>query len=97
MVAVAVPLGGVLAFLLTRTDIRFRRTLEVLVLVPMFLSSIVLAFGYTVSVGPSGFVSIWMRETLGFVPWNLYTLAGIVVVAGLSHVDRKSTRLNSSH
>src|SRR3546814_4245753 len=86
MVAVAVPLGGVLAFLLTRTDIRFRRTLEVLVLVPMFLSSIVLAFGYTVSVGPSGFVSIWMRETLGFVPWNLYTLAGIVVVAGLSHV-----------
>ncbi|WP_189654940.1 hypothetical protein [Paracoccus mutanolyticus] len=40
--------------LLTRTDIRFKRLLEVLVLVPMFISSIVLAFGYTVSVGPSG-------------------------------------------
>lgn len=86
MVLVAVPLGGILAFLLTRTDIRFKRTLEILVLVPMFISSIVLAFGYTVSVGPSGFVSIWMRETFGFVPWNIYTLAGIIVIAGLSHV-----------
>ncbi|WP_294924917.1 iron ABC transporter permease [uncultured Paracoccus sp.] len=86
MVAIAVPLGGLLAFLLTRTDIRLKRTLEILVLVPMFISSIVLAFGYTVSVGPSGFVSMWMRSVLGFVPWNLYSLPGIILIAGLSHV-----------
>ena len=35
MVVIAVPLGGMLAFLLTRTDIRFKRLLEVLVLVPI--------------------------------------------------------------
>lgn len=86
MVAIAVPLGGMVAFLLTRTDLRFKRLLEVLVLVPMFISSIVLAFGYTVSVGPSGFVSIWLRDTVGFVPWDLYTLPGIIVIAALSHV-----------
>lgn len=86
MVFIAVPLGGLLAFLLTRTDIRFKRMLEILVLVPMFISSIVLAFGYTVSVGPSGFVSIWVRDMFGFVPWNLYTLPGIILIAGLSHV-----------
>lgn len=86
MVFIAVPLGGLLAFLLTRTDIRFKRMLEILVLVPMFISSIVLAFGYTVSVGPSGFVSIWVRDVFGFVPWNLYTLPGIILIAGLSHV-----------
>lgn len=86
MVVIAVPLGGMLAFLLTRTDIRFKRTLEILVLVPMFISSIVLAFGYTVSVGPSGFLSIWVRDTLGFVPWDLYTLPGIILIAALSHV-----------
>ncbi|MFJ1293847.1 ABC transporter permease [Paracoccus yeei] len=86
MVVIAVPLGGMLAFLLTRTDIRFKRLLEVLVLVPMFISSIVLAFGYTVSVGPSGFLSIWVRGILGFVPWDLYTLPGIIVIAALSHV-----------
>jgi iron(III) transport system permease protein len=86
MVAVAVPLGGGLAFLLTRTDLKGRRLLEILVLVPMFISSVVLAFGYTVSVGPSGFLSLLVRNAFGFVPWNLYSLAGIVVIAGLSHV-----------
>ena len=86
IVAIAVPLGGLLAFLLTRSYIRLKRTLEILVLVPMFISSIVLAFGYTVPVGPSGFVSMWMRSVLGFVPWNLYSLPGIILIAGLSHV-----------
>ncbi len=86
MVAVAVPLGGALAFLLTRTDIKARPLLEILVLVPMFISSVVLAFGYTVSVGPAGFLSLFLRDVIGFVPWNLYSLPGIVVIAGLSHV-----------
>ncbi|CDX33878.1 Binding-protein-dependent transporters inner membrane component [Mesorhizobium sp. SOD10] len=86
MVAVAVPLGGLLAFLITRTDIRFKRLLEVLVLVPMFISSIVLAFGYTVSVGPTGFLSLAVRDLIGVVPWNIYSLAGMIAIAGLSHV-----------
>jgi iron(III) transport system permease protein len=86
MVLVAVPLGGMLAFLLTRTDIRYKRLLEVLVLVPMFISSIVLAFGYTVSVGPTGFLSLFVRDIIGFVPWNLYSLPGMIAIAGLSHV-----------
>ena len=86
MVAVSVPLGSLLAFLVTRTDLKFRHALEVFVLVPMFISSIVLAFGYTVSVGPSGFVSIFVRDALGFLPWNLYSLTGLILIAGLSHV-----------
>ncbi|MDQ0512937.1 ABC transporter permease [Ancylobacter amanitiformis] len=86
MVAVAVPLGSILAFLLTRTDIKAKKLLEILVLMPMFISSIVLAFGYTVAIGPSGFVSIFFRETIGFVPWNLYSLGGLIAIAGLSHV-----------
>jgi len=86
LVAVSVPLGAGLAFLLTRTDMPGKRLLETLVLVPMFLSSIVLAFGYTVSVGPSGFVSLWVRSALGSVPWDIYSLWGLVVIGGLSHV-----------
>lgn len=86
MTAVAVPTGAVLAFLLTRTDIRFKPVLEIAVLVPMFISSIVLAFGYTVSVGPVGFISLTVRKLIGEVPWNLYSIAGIVIVGGLSHV-----------
>ncbi|MGG7518752.1 ABC transporter permease [Allorhizobium undicola] len=86
MVAIAVPLGGLLAFLITRTDIKGKRLLEILVLVPMFISSIVLAFGYTVSVGPAGFVSLFVRDLIGVVPWNIYSLPGMILIAGLSHV-----------
>ncbi|MCV3735152.1 iron ABC transporter permease (plasmid) [Rhizobium sp. TRM96647] len=86
MVAIAVPLGGLLAFLVTRTDIKAKRLLEILVLVPMFISSIVLAFGYTVSVGPTGFVSLFVRDLIGIVPWNIYSLPGMILIAGLSHV-----------
>jgi len=86
LVAVAVPLGAALAFLLTRTDMPGKRWLEPIVLVPMFLSSIVLAFGYTVAVGPSGFVSLWVRDLFGGIPWNIYSLWGMIVIGGLSHV-----------
>lgn len=86
MVGIAVPLGGLLAFLITRTDIKAKRLLEILVLVPMFISSIVLAFGYTVSVGPTGFVSLFIRDIIGVVPWNIYSLPGMILIAGLSHV-----------
>jgi iron(III) transport system permease protein len=75
-----------LAFLLARTDLRGKRWLEPVALVPMFLSSSVLAFGYTVSIGPSGFVSLWMQETLGFKPWSIYSLGGMILIGGLSHV-----------
>lgn len=86
MVAIAVPLGGLLAFLVTRTDLKGRRWLEPLVLVPMFLSSIVLAFGYTVSLGPSGIVTLGWQSLIGREFWNIYSLPGIILIAGLAHV-----------
>ncbi len=85
-VAICVPLGATLAFLLTRTDLKGQRWLESLVLVPMFLSAIVLGFGYTVAVGPSGFVTLAFHGVFGFVPWSIYGLGGLIVIAGLSHV-----------
>ena len=67
--------AAALAFLLTRTDIKGRPLLEILVLVPMFISSVVLAFGYTVSVGRPGSCRCSCATLLGFVPWNLYSPA----------------------
>lgn len=86
MVIVAVPLGGILAFLITRTDLKGRKWLEPLVLVPMFLSSIVLAFGYTVAIGPTGFITLAFKSVFGAAPWRIYTLPGIILIGGLSHV-----------
>jgi len=86
MVVIAVPLGGILAFLMVRTDLPGRSWIEPLLLVPVFVSPMVLAFGYVVSAGPVGFYSVWAKGLFGTVPWNVYSLASIAVIAGLTHV-----------
>lgn len=86
MVLISLPLGAVLAFLMTRFDMRFKAVLEILILMPMFLSSLILAFGYVVTIGPQGFLTIAWRAFFGSEIWNVYSLAGMTVVAGLSHV-----------
>ncbi|KAA0889295.1 iron ABC transporter permease [Pusillimonas sp. ANT_WB101] len=83
---IAIPLGGILAFLVSRTDLPGRRWIEPLILVPVFVSPMVLGFGYVVAAGPVGFFSTWANDILGFVPWNIYSLPAIIVIAGLTHV-----------
>jgi len=86
MAAIAVPLGAVLAFLMVRTDLPGRGWIEPLLLIPVFVSPMVLGFGYVVAAGPVGFWSVWASDVLGFVPWNVYSLPAIAVIAGLTHV-----------
>ncbi|HKT65630.1 MAG TPA: iron ABC transporter permease, partial [Burkholderia sp.] len=52
MLFISIPLGGILAFLMVRTDLPGRRWLEPLLLTPVFVSPMVLAFGYVVAAGP---------------------------------------------
>lgn len=86
MTLIAVPVGVVLAFLIVRTDIPGRRMLEPLVLVPVFMSAVVLSFGYVVTLGPVGFLSAAAKSIFGVVPWNIYSLWSIAIIAGLTHV-----------
>ncbi len=86
LAAIAVPLGGMLAFLMIRTDLPGRGWIAPLLLVPIFVSPMVMGFGYVVSMGPVGFYSTWAKELLGFVPWNIYSFTSIVIIAGLTHV-----------
>ncbi|MGU7769008.1 ABC transporter permease [Burkholderia sp. MR1-5-21] len=88
MLFISIPLGGILAFLMVRTDLPGRRWLEPLLLTPVFVSPMVLAFGYVVAVGPVGFYSVWFKELLGAesVPWNIYSIFAITVIVGLTHV-----------
>src|SRR5258706_1950500 len=86
MAVIAVPLGGVLAFLMVRTDMPGRQWIEPLLLIPIFVSPMVLAFGYVVSAGPVGFYSVGAKDLLGGVPWNVYSLTSIAIIAGLTHV-----------
>ena len=86
MAAIAVPLGALLAFIMVRTDVPGKRYLEPLLLIPIFVSAVVIAFGYVVAVGPVGIFSTMAKDILGFVPWNLYSIGSIIVIAGLTHV-----------
>src|ERR1700738_689396 len=86
MTLVAVPLGAGLAFLMVRTDVPGRNWLEPIILIPIFVSAVVLAFGYVVALGPVGILSTSMRELIGVTPWNLYSFPFLVAIAGLTHV-----------
>jgi iron(III) transport system permease protein len=86
MTLIAVPLGGVLAFVMERTDFPGKRWIEPLLLVPSFVSPMVLSFGFIVAAGPVGFYSVWATELFGAAPWGLYSLAAMAVIAGLTHV-----------
>jgi iron(III) transport system permease protein len=86
MTVIAVPLGAALAFLMVRTDLPGRQWLEPVILVPIFVSAVVLAFGYVVALGPVGIVSTVVKDIIGVVPWNLYSLSSLIAIAGLTHV-----------
>jgi iron(III) transport system permease protein len=96
LAVIAIPLGGVLAFLMSRTDLPGRRWIEPLILVPVFVSPMVLGFGYVVAAGPVGFFSSWAQSLLGFVPWNIYSLPSIVIIAGLTHVPHAYLYISSA-
>ncbi|WP_074013205.1 iron ABC transporter permease [Candidatus Sodalis sp. SoCistrobi] len=96
LVVIAIPLGGILAFLMVRTDLPGRRIIEPLILVPVFVSPMVLAFGYVVAAGPVGIFSLWAQALLGFIPWNIYAMSSIVVIAGLTHVPHAYLYISSA-
>lgn len=88
MLFISIPLGAALAFLMARTDLPGRRWLDPMLLMPVFISPMVLAFGYVVAAGPAGFYSIWWKELSGMAeaPWNVYSVLAITVIVGLTHV-----------
>ncbi|CAL8481261.1 ABC transporter permease [Caballeronia sp. S22] len=88
MLFISIPLGGILAFLMVRTDLPGRRWLEPLLLTPVFVSPMVLAFGYVVAAGPVGFYSVWFKELFGAenAPWSIYSILAITIIVGLTHV-----------
>jgi iron(III) transport system permease protein len=86
MVVIAVPLGAALAFLVVRTDMPGKGWLEPIILTPMFISAIVLAFGYVVVLGPVGFFTLFYKTYVGEPFWFLYSKEMIIFLCGLNHI-----------
>jgi iron(III) transport system permease protein len=86
MTLIAVPLGGLLAFIMERTNLPAKRWLEPFLLVPSFVSPMVLSFGYVVAAGPVGFYTVWAQDLFGVSPWGIYSVTAMTILAGLTHV-----------
>lgn len=81
---VAQVFGAVGAIVIGRTNVPGRKWMGELLVWPLFVSHLVIAFGWFTMYGPSGYLTMLVRTMTGVTPWNLYTLTGMGVVAGLS-------------
>lgn len=82
----ALALGAGAAFLVLRTDLPGRRLLGGIFLWPLYTSALVLAFGWVIAYGPSGFAAVYLRDWTGLelaFDW-IYTLPGMAMVAGVA-------------
>src|SRR5204863_4743678 len=82
----AVVVGTALALLISRTDLPGSGLFAALVVIPFYVSPLVLAFAWAILYGPSGYVSIGARAVLGLPEWQLYSLGGIALVATIYYV-----------
>jgi len=76
--------GTLAAILFGRTDLPGARVFGELFLWPIYLSALVLSFGWYTIYGPAGYVTLLAQDWLGAAPWDLYTLPGMALVAGVS-------------
>ncbi|AOO80002.1 ABC transporter permease [Bosea vaviloviae] len=76
--------GALAAVVIGRTNLPGRGWLGEVLVWPLFVSHLVIAFGWLTMYGPSGYVTLAVRSWTGVTPWDLYSLSGMGVVAGLS-------------
>jgi iron(III) transport system permease protein len=84
---VIAQVGGVAAALvLGRTDLPGRHLVGGVLMWPLYLSHLIFGMGWVIMYGPSGFLTQWLARIFGGAPWNLYSLSGMSIVAGVSQI-----------
>ncbi|CAK7255086.1 MULTISPECIES: iron ABC transporter permease [unclassified Shinella] len=81
---IGTSIGVIAAILIGRTNMPGRRFLSGLLLWPIFISHLVMAFGWFIVYGPAGYITLMIKSVLGVEPWNLYSLGGMSLIAGVS-------------
>ncbi|MEV0385541.1 iron ABC transporter permease [Nonomuraea sp. NPDC050643] len=77
---IAVPM----AVVVVRTRLPGGRVFAAAMQWPFFISSLILGFGWITMYGPAGFVSVEVRQALGFLPWNLYSIPGMALTEAVA-------------
>lgn len=84
-VTIAQVLGIFTALVLGRTNLPGRQAIGAVMMWPLYLSHLIFAVGWVIVYGPSGFATLGVANLLGGTqPWNLYSVGGMAVVAGIS-------------
>ncbi len=91
----AVALGTVLALFITRTDMPGKGIVSNLVLIPFFVSPLVLAYSWDTIFGRQGYMTVLIR-TLGLPTWDLLTLGGMIVVTAMFYAPNAYLQCTAS-
>lgn len=82
--AAAVVVGLVFAWLVAKTDFRFRRAVEISVLVPFFVSPLMGAIAWSVLASPySGLINLFLQEVGIDFRFDIQTIWGVIFIFGL--------------
>ncbi len=77
-------IGVVAAIVLGRTNMPGRALIGEVLIWPLYISHLVLGFGFSVMYGPSGYVTLSFAQVLGDQPWDLYTIHGMAIICGVA-------------
>ncbi|XWX04829.1 iron ABC transporter permease [Aggregatilineales bacterium SYSU G02658] len=73
-------LGVFLAWILTRTDVPFKRVLHVLLIVPYLIPPFIGAIAWVYLLGPVGYINQFFRSIAGSPLFVIYGEAGVILV-----------------
>jgi iron(III) transport system permease protein len=82
----SLTIGVIVAWLIGRANLPTRRALEILMLVPLFVSPFYLALGWGIAIGPTGAVGKGIAEVWSDAQPSFDNLFGIIFVITLSMV-----------
>ncbi|WP_088103674.1 ABC transporter permease [Halalkalibacter urbisdiaboli] len=83
---IALVVGVLLAWLISYSDIRAKRWLILLVMIPFIIPSYIVTLSWTQFLSKKGWLAQGFSQIMvGFEPFNLYSHTGIIIILGLSH------------
>jgi len=91
----AVALGTMLALLITRTDMPGKGLVSSFVLIPFFVSPLVLAYSWDTIFGRQGYLTVVVRS-FGLPTWDLLTLGGLIVVTAMFYAPNAYLQCTAS-
>lgn len=80
---IALVIGIVLGLVIQRFDIPFAKLLGELQIWPLYISPLVLALGWVMMYGPSGYITLGIKQLTGVALPSIYNLAGMSIISGI--------------